>query len=194
MQSILSQLFQSPFFSAISLACVLLFLYSTYATYVIFFKSVKTDRQIKTLGKTSSIWHLHDINLRVKTVFQTLQTACQQDKPALLSDIMTQHLFAHYELTLQNLDDQNIKEVIKHVKLHSFSVVSVQKNESDIDDVLWVYMYFSKTDFEINREDESVVEGHPGLAIHYKQLWKFELENNQWKLALIRENVHLSHI
>lgn len=110
MSTFLSGLVGSNFFDIILLVCFLLFIYSTYATYTIFFKSVKTDSQLRKLEKNSSIWHLHDINMRIKTVFRVLQTACQQDKPELLRDIMTQHLFAHYELTMQNLDDHNIKK------------------------------------------------------------------------------------
>jgi len=194
MQSILMQLFQSPFFSALSLVCVLLFLYSTYATYRIFFQSVKADREIKTLDKISPIWHLHDIRKHIKSVFQTIQIAVLQDNPLPLQNIMTQHLFAHFELAMSDRDDHHVKEIIKHAKLHGLSIVSVEKTQDDSDDAIWVYMDFSKTDFAVNQYDQTLVEGRPGLPQHYKQLWKFILENGQWHLDMIRENVHLADI
>src|SRR3990167_5752975 len=150
MQSILTQLFQSTLFSALSLVCVLLFLYSTYATYRIFFRSARVDHEIKALGKTSAVWHLHDIRHCIKTAFQAMQTAISQDNSSLLKNVMTQHLYAHFELIMLNHDDHDIKEVIRRAKLHSVSIVSVEKNQDDSEDALWAYMDFSKIDFEIN--------------------------------------------
>lgn|SRR3990167_649134 len=86
------------------------------------------------------------------------------------------------------------KHCKQHAKLHSFGVLSLQKDEGDTHDALWIYVKFSKTEFEVDKSSQEVVEGNPGLPYHYKQLWKFELDNNQWKLSLIRENVHFSDI
>lgn len=176
------------------LIIILFFLFAAYTTWIIHRKHAQARREIKKLGKYSSVWHLHNIRTRIRDVFSKWFEAHSKNNAEILKDYVSDHLYNHCYLEFSNLADKDIKEVFTPPKLHTYCILSMHSGSEESQDIIWVYLKYAQSEYEVKKNTEELVEGKPGMAPMHKELWKFIRQEHTWVLDSIREKIRLKDI